>query len=161
MNGSVAALAVLGTNLFASGSFTAAGGSPANRMAQWDGSVWSALGSGLNNNANANALVASGNALYVGGSFTVAGGKVSPFAAGAILNVSNWLTIQLNIPGTQTNTMTYGGFPGSQYIVQYTTNLGAGPWNRLVTNTPTVSGIGTVVDGPILDPERFYILTLP
>ena len=106
-------------------------------------------------------MVTSGNALYVGGSFTTAGGKASPYAAGAILNVSNWLSIQANVPGPKTNTMTYAGLPISQYVVQFTTNLATGPWVNLVTNKPAISGIGTVLDGPTTDPERFYILTLP
>ena len=40
------ALAVSGTNLYAGGYFTKAGGVPANYIAKWDGSAWSALGSG-------------------------------------------------------------------------------------------------------------------
>ena len=46
MNGFVYALAVSGTNLYAGGSFSTAGGVPANFIAKWDGSTWSALGSG-------------------------------------------------------------------------------------------------------------------
>ena len=44
---SVCALAVSGTNLYAGGNFTTAGGVPANYIAKWDGSAWSALGSGI------------------------------------------------------------------------------------------------------------------
>ena len=36
-----------GTNLYAGGGFTTAGGVPANYIAKWDGSAWSALGSGM------------------------------------------------------------------------------------------------------------------
>ena len=48
MNGMVRALAVSGSDLYAGGSFTTAGGSAANRIAKWNGSGWSALGSGMN-----------------------------------------------------------------------------------------------------------------
>ena len=41
------ALAVSGTNLYAGGWFTTAGGVSANYIATWDGSAWSALGSGV------------------------------------------------------------------------------------------------------------------
>ena len=41
------ALAVSGTNLYAGGDFTTAGGVPANHIAKWNGSAWSALGSGI------------------------------------------------------------------------------------------------------------------
>ena len=41
------ALAVSGSDLYAGGCFTTAGGSAANHIAKWDGSSWSALGSGM------------------------------------------------------------------------------------------------------------------
>jgi hypothetical protein len=47
----------------------------ANNIAVWDGTRWSALGSGVNGRVNA--LVASGNNLYIGGSFTEAGGHAA------------------------------------------------------------------------------------
>jgi hypothetical protein len=43
----VRALAVSGTDLYAGGWFDKAGGVPANCIAKWDGSAWSALGSGI------------------------------------------------------------------------------------------------------------------
>ena len=50
--GDVHALAVFddggGPALYAGGDFTTAGGVAANRIAKWDGSSWSALGSGMN-----------------------------------------------------------------------------------------------------------------
>ena len=42
------ALAVSGSDLYAGGRFTTAGGIAANRIAKWNGSSWSALGSGMN-----------------------------------------------------------------------------------------------------------------
>jgi len=68
----VSALAVSGTNVYAGGSFTLAGGIPVYRIAKWDGSTWSALGSGMNSDVAA--LIVSGNDLYAGGYFTTAGG---------------------------------------------------------------------------------------
>ena len=43
----VYALAVSGSTLYAGGDFTTAGGNAANNIAQWNGSSWSALGSGM------------------------------------------------------------------------------------------------------------------
>ena len=72
----VYALAVSGTNLYAGGDFTTAGGVPANNIAKWDGSAWSALGSGMDAQlvAGVYALAVSGTDLYAGGYFTTAGG---------------------------------------------------------------------------------------
>ena len=44
MNGGVGALAVSGTNLYAGGAFTMAGGVAATNIAKWNSSVWSAWG---------------------------------------------------------------------------------------------------------------------
>ena len=73
-----------GPALYVGGDFTTAGGVPANRIAKWDGSSWSALGSGVAGNSSpygdpsVHALAVfddgSGPALYVGGRFTIAGG---------------------------------------------------------------------------------------
>jgi hypothetical protein len=69
----VIALAASGNDLYAGGVFTVAGGGAANYIAKWDGSNWSALGSGMNGTVYA--LAASGNDLYAGGHFTTAGGN--------------------------------------------------------------------------------------
>lgn len=76
MNQGVEALGVFddggGPALYVGGWFTTAGGEPANRIAKWDGSIWSALGAGVGGGA-VYALTAfddgSGPALYVGGEF--------------------------------------------------------------------------------------------
>ena len=74
LNEQVRALAVSGTNVYAAGFFTAAGGTPtADYVARWNGSAWSALGSNNAGNSaltgSVDALTASGSAVYVGGSF--------------------------------------------------------------------------------------------
>jgi trimeric autotransporter adhesin len=83
VNSDVRALAVYddgtGPALYAGGSFTTAGGIAASRIAKWDGTSWSALGSptnGVNSTVNALAVYddGTGPALYAGGSFTTAGG---------------------------------------------------------------------------------------
>lgn len=64
-------------NLYAGGSFTTAGTEGVNYIAKWDGTTWSALGTGnnygLNNYCDALAIDPSNN-VYAGGSFTTAGG---------------------------------------------------------------------------------------
>jgi len=71
--GSVYALAVSGNDLYAGGWFRTAGGSPATNIAKWDGTSWSALGSGMN--VFVGALAVSGSDLYAGGEFRTAGGS--------------------------------------------------------------------------------------
>jgi hypothetical protein len=68
-----------GQALYAGGAFTTAGGVAANRIAKWNGTAWSPLGTGVNGTVNA--LTGFGPALYTGGSFTTAGGVASGFIA--------------------------------------------------------------------------------
>ena len=100
---SVNALAVYddgsGPALYAAGQFSSAGGVPANRIARWDGSAWSALGSGVLGVA-VHALAVhddgSGPALYATGQFHTAGG--SPANNVARWNGTSWSTLGSGIP---------------------------------------------------------------
>ncbi len=81
VSSTVLALAVDGEHLYVGGDFLLAnsgGGSElaANRLARWDGSEWSALGSGVNDLVYA-LTVSSVDSLHVGGQFTQAGGQPS------------------------------------------------------------------------------------
>lgn len=59
-------------NLYIGGTFTQVGGVTAHHVAKWDGSKWSALGTGTNDQVDA--LLFSNGILYAGGEFTTAGG---------------------------------------------------------------------------------------
>lgn len=62
-------------DIFVTGDFTSIGGTAANRIAKWNGSAWSALGTGLNAGSGLCLALAPDGDLYVGGnSFTTAGG---------------------------------------------------------------------------------------
>ena len=69
-------------NVYVGGDFTFIGTVLASRIAKWNGSVWSALGSGLSGNI-VRALAVSGTDLYVGGSFSTAGGVMAS-------NIAKW-----------------------------------------------------------------------
>jgi hypothetical protein len=73
VNGDVNAIA-LGTNgsVYVGGKFSIAGETAALNVAKWDGTSWSALGSGLSNTVRA--LAFYNNNLYAAGDFTSAGG---------------------------------------------------------------------------------------
>jgi hypothetical protein len=87
VNDYVYAIAVSGSDVYAGGDFTQAGGNPANHIARWDGSSWSALGSGVNSRVYAIDFSDTG-VLYVGGEFSQAGG--SPASCIASWDGSSW-----------------------------------------------------------------------
>jgi hypothetical protein len=155
----VSVLAVSGSDVYVGGLFTMAGGTAANYIAKWNGSAWSALGSGLNNQIRALAVL--GSDVYAGGCFTTAGGKVSAYVAKAIAIPGNWLRIARDVPGPNTNTLTYVGVPNDQYLLQFATNLTTSPWLPLATNTAAANGLGTVQDPTATNAQRFYRLSTP
>lgn len=78
---SVSSLAVAGNgDVYAGGGFTQAGGVAANKVARWNGTAWSSLGTGAANGMNDHVLtlaVAGNGDVYAGGSFTLAGGTAA------------------------------------------------------------------------------------
>jgi hypothetical protein len=67
-----------GPALYVGGDFLEAGGIAVNRIAKWNGTNWSALGSGMNATVRGAMTVfddGTGPALYVGGDFSIAGGR--------------------------------------------------------------------------------------
>ena len=76
----------VGRHAVCGGYFTTAGGNAANSIAQWNGSSWSPLGSGMNGLVSA--LAVSGSTLYAGGDFTTAGGTTANYIAQ--WNGSSW-----------------------------------------------------------------------
>ena len=123
----------------------------------WNGSAWSSIGSGVNNSAAA--LAISGSTLYVGGAFSAAGQTISAYAAGAIINLGNWLAIHPGASGAET--LTYVGLPNTAYLMQFATNLPTGQWSLLATNTTSPYGVGTVPDSHATNSQRFYRVMLP
>lgn len=100
-NGSVAALAVDGTgNLYIGGSnFQIVGSTEAANIAKWDGTTWTALGSGVSGGVYAMAVM--GGNLYVGGSFSSAGGVSASRIAR--WNGSAWFALGTGVTDPPTN----------------------------------------------------------
>lgn len=67
-------------NVYAAGDFTEAGGIASNNIAKWDGSSWSPLGTGLQDDCLVVVTDSSGN-VYAGGKFFVAGGNIVKYIA--------------------------------------------------------------------------------
>lgn len=88
IDSNVNALTIYNGNLYAAGSFHLAGGITVNSIAKWNGTTWSALGTGIKkfNNlypGDINALAVYNGELYAAGWFDKAGG-VSAF------NIAKW-----------------------------------------------------------------------
>ena len=83
-NGYVVALVAYDGNLYAGGKFRSIGGVMANNIAKWDGTSWSALGSGITGyeyDTGVHAHAVSGTNLYAGGHFRTAGGVAANYVA--------------------------------------------------------------------------------
>ncbi|MDO7854265.1 T9SS type A sorting domain-containing protein [Hymenobacter convexus] len=83
-----------GTDIYVGGEFMAVGNVAANRVARWNGTAWSALGTGTNNGMNGYVYalaVASNGDLYAGGTFNQAGG--APASCIARWNGTAWSSL--------------------------------------------------------------------
>jgi len=78
---SVNTLVVYNGNLYAAGHFDSAGGSPARNIAMWNGTSWSAVGTGINGGVSTLSVYNSN--LYAGGYFDSAGGR-------SVHNIAMW-----------------------------------------------------------------------
>ncbi len=146
---SVSALALSGSDLYAGGSFTTAGGVSANCIAKWNGSSWSALGLGMGYGSwtytpRVDALAVSGSDLYAGGYFTNAGG----IAAHCIAkwDGSSWLPLGSGMGGD-----VYAlAVAGSNLYVggRFTTAGGSAATNIAKWNGSNWSALGSGLDGP-------------
>ena len=76
MNQPVLSLSVYNSQLYAGGWFTTAGGSPASKIAKWNGTSWSAIGTGMDLGF-VGALTVFNGQLYAGGNFSTAGGLLT------------------------------------------------------------------------------------
>lgn len=128
----VSTIAVLGTNVFAGGSFSTAGGVVSGSIARFDGQRWNAVGQGAGNNVYA--LAASGTNLYVGGSFLQP--RQTNFALVNAYRIARWDGYQWFTLG--------GGVSDDVYAIACSgTNIFAG--GRFTTATqPNISTLSTV-----------------
>jgi len=142
--GQVLAMTVYNGQLIVAGTVTSVGGVAVNRIARFDGTSWSALGSGVQGTVRA--LAVMNGALYVGGSLTSAGGtSVNNLA---IWNGSTWSagpvfdapidTLAVRIGTAFTNTFLWAGGTFQ--------NVGAVAANHVVRFSPS-SGLWTAVPG--------------
>jgi hypothetical protein len=147
MDNPVNALVVSGTDLYAGGRFTTAGGVTASHIAMWNGSAWSALGSGMRGGSYGpigpyvSALAADGSGhLFVGGFFSLAGTNVSPFIAqaniGAGLSAGRFGSLAYS-PATGFGCTFSDATIGQPYRIQTSPSLAAGSWTNFTNFTYT------------------------
>jgi autotransporter-associated beta strand protein len=64
--------------------------------------------------------------------------------------------LSLSQAGPGTNSILFSGWPGYQYVVQWSTNLADSAWFNLSTNMPGSDGLWSVLDPTATNDARFY-----
>jgi hypothetical protein len=160
MDDSTLALAVWddgsGEALYAGGAFTTAGGTPANWIAKWDGSTWSALGSGVDGSFGVRALAVwddgSGEALYAGGQISTAGG--TPANRIAKWDGSTWSALGSGMDGFGVLALTVYDDGGGEALYaggEFTTAGGTPASNIAKWDGSTWSALGSGTNSAIRD----------
>ncbi|KAA0213287.1 MAG: hypothetical protein DYG94_11730 [Leptolyngbya sp. PLA3] len=136
-----------GDALYAGGRFNNAGGAAATTIAKWDGSSWSALGSGMN--VEVRALCVYNNALYAGGLFTTAGGTPANYLAR--WNGSTWSAVGVGTNGFVRALAVYNDGSGNAlYVGGHFTSAGGAPASSIAKwdgSTFSALGAGVVPGG--------------
>jgi hypothetical protein len=150
LNKTNVAMAVLGSTLFAAGTFTTAGGLPANQIAKWDGSSWSGAGGGVVGSGTVLALATMGNNLYAGGTFTNMGGV--PANRIAKWDGATWSALGSGVSGSVQSLVAIGSslYVGGGFKVAGNKNAsGIARWNEGVNfNIPQLLNPAWPGNGP-------------
>jgi hypothetical protein len=155
---SVEAVAVSGSDVYAGGNFTTAGGIPANNIAKWDGIGWSALGSGVGGDfPYVRALAVSGSDLYAGGLFTTAGG--SPANHIAKWDGNSWSALGSGVGGDyDPEVYAWAAWGGGVYVGGSFTNAGGSAANYIAKwDGNSWSALGSGVGGGYYYPKVYAV----
>lgn len=148
-----------GPALYVGGSFTLAGGVPANNIARWDGSSWSPVGAGTGGPfptvfslAVFSSTIGGVPSLYAGGSFTSAGGVAASRIAR--WNGVSWSPLGAGVNGTVRALTTWNGVAGtapSLFVGGEFTNAGGLSTSRIARWTgSTWLTVGSGVNSQVL-----------
>lgn len=148
--GGVTGIAFKGNEMFVAGSFTSAGGVQVDRIAKWNGSEWSTLGTGLNNTATA--IAVHNNDVYVAGTFTQAGGQ-------AVNRIARWDGTNWYPLGTGVNSTvnTIVSSNGKVYVGGTFLTTGGFTASRIGRWTPTPCIGAETISGLQLNPNGGYL----
>ncbi len=142
LSGSVECQAVYNGEVYVGGQFTIAGGVSAIFIAKWNGTTWSAVGSGTNDWVYSMAVY--NGELYVGGNFTTAGG-VSSTSNIAKWNGTTWSAVGSIITIPVRSMAVYNG---ELYVGGYFTTVGGvGASNIAKWNGTAWSAVGSGITG--------------
>jgi trimeric autotransporter adhesin len=122
MNGTVRALAVRGTEVFAGGEFTRVGDGDANGVALWNGTNWSALGTGVFRTGSYGdfpghvyAITTTPTEVYVGGDFAKAG-TVAAAGVARWHPATGWAALSAGLGGGQRRVHAFARAGGALYV---------------------------------------------
>jgi hypothetical protein len=71
-------------------------------------------------------------------------------------STNSLISLQVGVPGCNSNTLVFAGVADCQYVVQFATNLSTSPWFNLCTNYTDTNGLWQIVDPTATDAQRFY-----
>jgi|GEM_PF-7132953 len=145
--------------LYIGGNFTIVGEALANHIAKWNGSVWSALGTGTDADVLALVYDPVSSSLYVGGNFITAGGVT-------VNHLAKWDGSAWSALGTGVNNLvsalSYDPRSSSLYAGGYFTTAGGisanyvAMWNGSAWNALGI-GVNSFVNALTYDPVSFSL----
>jgi hypothetical protein len=148
-----------GTQIYAGGDFTSAGGIPLNFIARWNGAAWSALGSTVGTSGGVFAMTVYGGNLVVGGAFPTVGTPTSVPPSDVACNyVAKWNGTAWSAFGSGVNSTVNALFVdgGSLYLGGNFTTASGTPANRIARwNGGGFSALGTGTSGRVLSLAAF------
>jgi hypothetical protein len=164
MSGSVSTLVADGEYLYAGGYFTNIGPLAVSRVARFDGTNWTTLGSGVSGSlprfsSTVNAILPQGEQIYVGGVFTEAGGKRD------IFHFARWDGLEWNSVGPLLQfvdgkfTLTLSDALGQSYGIEASADLQA--WERIASYTNLTEALRFVDEHSTNATKRFYRAVTP
>jgi len=96
LNNWVYSLVIYNGTLYAGGNFTLSAGSTVNHVAKWNGTSWTALGNGTDDQVRALAVSTAEGRMLVGGGFTNVDGSISANHIAGFTDSENPFPVELN-----------------------------------------------------------------
>jgi hypothetical protein len=164
LNAHVASLVSDGDYLYAGGTFTNIAGTQAFRIARFDGTNWTAFGSGVSGSlprasSTVNSILPAGEELMIGGVFTQAGGKRD------IFHFAQWNGSQWNSVGPLLHfvdgrfSLTLSDALGQSYGIEASADLLE--WVRVASYTNITEALRFVDQNSTNSTQRFYRAVSP